>query len=553
MPHETDNALPPGLEPPARLARASATRFALQISLGLHALLTLALLRVCIEYGRAPEPPLHIVVRGSAPDTAATPSFEVTHVAVAEATDNSIRPSAALAPLPHQGTSLTAAAPFTLPITQPQPRRVAAALATLPSTIPVLEALDAEIRPLPAAEGGAPLPASRVAAERTESLPDMPLRIALRPANDRREQRPFGLAALPTFVSDDRRREPADAFQHRFVAARTPRPNRAAIERGLEYLARVQFADGRWRFDNLEGVAASFPRPTSLRSDAAATGLVLLAFLGAGHDHFGGRYQFVVEDSIDFLVRIQHREGAFSEPGDDRACEITSFYSHGIATLALCEAFGMTGDAEVRAPAQSALNHLAMRLESELRWSDGQSIRQNDWSVIGWQLATLRSGRLAGLNVDADALARISASLAALEVDAASSDAMQTAIALAVELHLGSASAASPSRTSADELLAHSGESEPRRDTYFWYYGSQAMYYLGGDDWQAWSRELYPRLIESQVAAGTTAGSWQPPVATESARPDAATRLYVTAMNLLSLETQQRQPPRTASVLRVEK
>lgn len=544
MQDEIDDALPPELELPARPARVASTRHAFQISLGLHALLTLALFRAYVDYGRAPEPPLHIVVRGSAPVTAATPSFEVTHVAVAEATDLSIRPSATLAPLPRQGTSLAAAAPVVLPIVEPRPRR-GAVLATLPSTMP---AIATDVGPVTGDEGGVPTPESRVAAERTESLPDMPLRIALRPINDRREQRPLGLAALPTFESEDRRREPADAFRHRFISARMPRPNRAAIERGLEYLARVQFADGRWRFDNLEGASAAFPQPTSLRADAAATGLALLAYMGAGHDHFSGRYQCVVDDGLDFLVRIQQDEGAFSELPDEESSEITSFYSHGIATLALCEAFGMTGDATLREPAQLAVDHLADRLEHELQSRHGRTIRQNDWSVIGWQLATLNSGRLAGLTVDADALARISASLAQMQIDASSSDEMQTAIALAVELHLGQTNSAAPRRSAADQLLAHEAEDDPHRDTYYWYYGSQAMYYLGGDQWQAWSRELYPRLIESQVDSGLTIGSWQPPTATEAARADVATRLYVTALNLLSLETEQRQPTRGAAV-----
>jgi hypothetical protein len=129
---------------------------------------------------------------------------------------------------------------------------------------------------------------------------------------------------------------------------------------------------------------------------------------------------------------------------------------------------------------------------------------------------------------------------------------MQTAVALAVELHLGQSNAAAPQRTAADRLLAHGSEDDLQRDTYYSYYGSQAMYYLGGDQWQAWSRELYPRLIASQVAAGAAIGSWEPPTATDAARPDVATRLYVTAMNLLSLETQQRQPTRSAATSSAE-
>jgi len=87
-----------------------------------------------------------------------------------------------------------------------------------------------------------------------------------------------------------------------------------------------------------------------------------------------------------------------------------------------------------------------------------------------------------------------------------------------------------------------------RRDTYYWYYGSEAMYYLGGADWHTWSQQLYPRLIETQTAAGPMAGSWDP-----NANQPSATggRLYVTAMNLLSLEIQNRHLPPASSAQRV--
>ena len=100
---------------------------------------------------------------------------------------------------------------------------------------------------------------------------------------------------------------------------------------------------------------------------------------------------------------------------------------------------------------------------------------------------------------------------------------MTTAVGLAVELHLGGSPGDKRLRPAADQLLAHPPEvgdspddvaagtpDSPQRDTYYWYYGSEAMYQFGGDDWQAWSQKLYPRLIQSQVRGGPLAGSWDP-------------------------------------------
>ncbi|MGD9632068.1 MAG: hypothetical protein AB7G28_25035 [Pirellulales bacterium] len=544
-------------EPVARADRGPSLRVALQFSIGLHALLLLVLFRAYVEYSCLPEAPLHIVVRGSADATESTPSFVTSHVAAAAATENSVRPSANLEPLPHQSLSMTTSATVRSTLVQPVRRR-GMSLATLRSSVPTLEPAGAGFGDT---EDAAPELSSRVTFERTEALPDLPIRVAMRPVDGRRELRPLGLAKMPTVRSVERLREPADAFSHRFVSERTPCPNRPAIERGLEYLSRVQLEDGRWRFEDLAGASGGFPRPSSLRADAAASGLALLAFLGAGHDHFDGRYHGVIQDGIDFLVRIQQHGGEFCD--DDTASDgkITSFYAHGIATLALCEAYGMTGDAALRTPAQRALDHLAARLEQELASAPTQANVGDDWSVYGWQLATLRSGQLAGLAVEAGRLARISDRLNELQSDRASADTVSKAVGMAVELYLRRPSETDQLRPAAKELLAHPPElghpasvtdaatvGDPRRDTYYWYYGSEAMYYLGGDNWQSWSEQLYPRLIQAQVTDGPVSGSWEPSAAALENRRDVDSRLYVTAMNLLTLETEQRQPSRGAAV-----
>jgi hypothetical protein len=297
----------------------------------------------------------------------------------------------------------------------------------------------------------------------------------------------------------------------------------------------------------------------------------LLAFLGAGHDHFDGRYQHVVRDGLGFLTYIQQERGNFF--WDDAAPEgqITRFYSHGIATLALCEALGMTGDAKLRIPAQHALNYLA--------GSHSQDPARNAWRYLpgvnadaaatGWQLAALQTGQLAGLRVEPQTLASIRDCLAMCRVremqneplletaEQLTTTTVNTAVGLAVDLHLGQSPQEEQLRGAAEHLLAHTpevGASEepsptndavesvnPRRDNYYWYYGSEAMHRLGGHDWQAWSEQFYPHLVESQIRTGPLAGSWDSQSNTSTYGNDCTGRLYVTAMNLLSLEIQQRQ------------
>ena len=82
-----------------------------------------------------------------------------------------------------------------------------------------------------------------------------------------------------------------------------------------------------------------------------------------------------------------------------------------------------------------------------------------------------------------------------------------------------------------------------KRDTYYWYYATQVMYHMGGEHWTKWNDALRAMLTESQIKEGPFAGSWNP----RSPVPDRwaahGGRLYVTTLNLLSLEVQYRHLP----------
>ena len=85
--------------------------------------------------------------------------------------------------------------------------------------------------------------------------------------------------------------------------------------------------------------------------------------------------------------------------------------------------------------------------------------------------------------------------------------------------------------------------SSPRRDTYYWYYATQVMFHMGGQYWQAWNQRLHPMLVSAQEREGDLAGSWDPRRPVPDRWAPFAGRLYVTAMNLLSLEVTYRYLP----------
>ena len=75
------------------------------------------------------------------------------------------------------------------------------------------------------------------------------------------------------------------------------------------------------------------------------------------------------------------------------------FYSHAIATMALCEAYGLSKDPRLKA-AGAARDRLHRRGPEQVRRRLAiLPGAEGDTSVFGWQMFALRSARLAGLDV----------------------------------------------------------------------------------------------------------------------------------------------------------
>ena len=337
-----------------------------------------------------------------------------------------------------------------------------------------------------------------------------------------------------------------------------------AIVLGLAFLAQHQSADGSWSLHHyaVGKPYQDFIADSALHADTAATGLALLAFLGAGYHHRDDRYQDVVRAGIDFLVRNQNPRGDLFVPEDQKSNQNVQLYSHGIATMALCEAYGMTLDAELREPTRRALEFV---VESQHPRRGGWRYRAgvgSDTSVTGWMMMALKSGQLAHLEMPQDTwhgIARFlnaastpqQRSMYAYNPYAPDTDAQRhgrqpsktmTAVGLLMRLYSGWRRD-HPDTVRGAEYLSEHLPSPEDRDTYYWYYATQVMFHMGGSYWDSWNARLHPLLTSSQVREGPLVGSWHPTRPIRDKWANQGGRLYVTTMNLLSLEVAYRHLP----------
>lgn len=358
-----------------------------------------------------------------------------------------------------------------------------------------------------------------------------------------------------------------------------------AVEAALEWLARHQSADGRWDGDGfdaqcpvgercagrsglghepeqiaLQGAQLQLRQRAGIEADAGLTGLALLAFLGAGYTHMDGIYADTVDHGLRWLIRRQRADGYLGVTRNRYA----AMYCHGMATIALGEAYGMTHDETLREPLELAAAFIvSMQNPIDGGWryretGDADELRSSsDMSMFGWQLMALKSVETVGLPVPRKTLdlARNflqksgrgeKGGLAAygqpkggtgIQLDQRIKASM-TAEALFCKQLLGMP------RTdpAAEEAVTYLQERLPRRsqmDLYYWYYGTLSMYKHGGEEWNNWNDALRDTLVSEQRKGGHVGGSWDP----YAPWGDFGGRIFSTAVSTLCLEVYYRYLP----------
>lgn len=322
----------------------------------------------------------------------------------------------------------------------------------------------------------------------------------------------------------------------------------AAVERGLAWLVRHQLEDGRWRVDAIGCRDHDCGDHGRFRADEGATGLALMAFLGAGHTHQRGDYQDVVAKGLEYLVTTQKDNGDLFENGS----EYTWLYSHGMAAIALCEAYGMTKDEQLREPAQLSLDFIVASQHPRFGGWRYKPRFETDTSVSGWQLMALKSGEMAGLSVSESAYKAIGMWLDRVEAENAPgtfayhtsrkpSPAM-TAEGLLMRQYLGAKRSDADLRAGADYLQMRLPRNEAR-DSYYWYYATQVMFHMQGDHWATWNENLRDMLTAAQIKDGPARGSWTTLEPSKDKWGSSGGRHYLTCLHILMLEVYYRHLP----------
>ena len=111
------------------------------------------------------------------------------------------------------------------------------------------------------------------------------------------------------------------------------------------------------------------------------------------------QYADTVSRGLKFLIDNQKTNGNLYRSENELSDRNVAFYSHGIASLALCEAYGMTQDTELRTAAQGCLNYIAGTQHRERGGWRYTAQVSADTSVTGWMMMSLKSGQLSGLEV----------------------------------------------------------------------------------------------------------------------------------------------------------
>jgi hypothetical protein len=315
-----------------------------------------------------------------------------------------------------------------------------------------------------------------------------------------------------------------------------------AVAMALDWLARHQSPSGRWDGDRFDVGCGRCAGTQRVKCDVALTGLSLLCFTAADHTHVkAGPYREVVERGVRWLLAQQADDGGLLRD--------ESMYSHGIATIALAEAYGMTGDARLEDAVKAAVDFIYDARNTNVggwRYRPGQ---MGDTSVLGWQIMALTSARRAQIEVPDEAfdvadhwLGLVGQSsrpgLYAYQPQRQVTPAM-TAEGMFVRQLLGTDRDDPRMRGSAAYVLQNPPRWEPGANTYYWYYATLALFQHQGRPWARWNEAVKDVLLANQRTAGRAAGSWDP----EGQWARVAGRVYQTAMATLTLEVYYRYLP----------
>lgn len=289
----------------------------------------------------------------------------------------------------------------------------------------------------------------------------------------------------------------AQEAEQRTSVARLPADVKQSINRGLALFASSQNSDGSWGASHRSG----------------GTALGLMSFMLQGHVPGEGEHGEAMNKAIDFLISVQ-KGGYFHDPSD------RGMYEHGLALLALSEAWGQSKDPRIRRALINGVNATVNAQNHEGGWRYTPRPTSADTSCSAMQIVALASAREAGIAVPAKTMQRAAEYLFSCEVRASGGFAYQrvsgaplggggfartAACTLALMLcgeHQHPATRGGVAFLSGTPDAGFEG-SDPTFH-YGQYYAVQAMYQAGDDAFNKW----YPRVSKALLASQHENGGW---------------------------------------------
>ncbi len=377
----------------------------------------------------------------------------------------------------------------------------------------------------------------------------------------------------------------AGAFGHRTGGGRRYRAgayggsqaSESAVEAALKWFAIHQSPNGQWDVDaypnncQREGQRCEPGRGhVGPGADAACTGYALLCYLGAGYDHLHmSRWRQVVKGGIEWLVASQQADGGWGRN-----------YENGVCAMALAEAYGLSGDAALREPAQRAADHLIALQAKDgpadsgyagLGW-DYKRPNPNriDSSVSGWCVMALKSAKAAGLdtkgslegckrwlegawrscNPEWETLTQYDRSYFPYTWNA-SADTFEhqrlPCVGLLAAVFLGHRRGDVLLESLANTVVEEQLPAGYPCNTYWLYYNTLGIFQVGGERWERWNEQVRDMLVGAQRnEGGCFDGSWD--FAGTRFHGHETGRLLSTAYCCLSLEVYYRYLPMALDV-----
>lgn len=363
------------------------------------------------------------------------------------------------------------------------------------------------------------------------------------------------------------------------------------MQAALQWLARHQGPDGGWDAENFSGHCKGQRCDGTGHHEinVGLTGLVLLAFLGAGvTPGSADRYTDTVTGAeiglassvargLDFLLKAQASDGLFGTKGRGKM-----MYNHALATQAIAEGHGLTGAPAYKSAARRGVKFLINAKNPYKAWRYEPRDGENDTSVTGWCVMALKSAQAVGIDVDRESLEQACSLLDEVTEKTSGKCGYQRLEDAGVKVvvqgqnedyanhesltAVGMVCRAFIRHDPADPLLGLGArllvqdlpewsKEKKTNDYYYWYCGTLALFQVAGPgsggeakSWEVWNHALQRALLghQREHADGCAQGSWD----ADDRWGFEGGRVYATALNALTLETYYRYPGAFADVKR---